>query len=121
MGAGKTIAGVILLAIGLPMVISGGAIVIDSFLNPSYNQPYSSNGMIWIIGVISFWIGMVPTIFGIRFVAQPGTIREIEDRIDILTKHSEENITKKHDFQKQLDAIRNDLEEEIKKQQIKLN
>ena len=117
-GAGNTIAGVILLAIGLSMVIIGGAAGIDPFLNRSSGQYNSFDTLTWIAAIIIFWIGMLPTIFGIRFIAQTNIIHEIDGRIDTLTKHIGEDIKEKHDFQKQLDTLRNDLEEEIKKHQL---
>ena len=70
MKIGKAIGGSILLAIGLLFVVGGGASVITSLC---LGQPYGScrsDFMMLIVGSIMFWIGIVPTIFGVRFVAK---------------------------------------------------
>gem|GEM_PF-676234 len=65
----QAVGGVILLAIGLLMVVGGGAAAIGSMcLGQSYGS-CQSNTFGWIIGVVIFWIGMIPTIFGVRGIA----------------------------------------------------
>ncbi len=70
MKKGQAVGGVILLAIGLMMVVGGGAAVLTSMC---LGQPYGScrSDFITLIGgSIVFWIGMVPTIFGVRVIAK---------------------------------------------------
>ncbi len=67
--AGKAFAGAILLAIGIGLV-SFGITAGSSFLfQPSYAMSGNSS-MLMIAGWFMFWIGIIPTIFGVRLIAK---------------------------------------------------
>lgn len=70
MRKGNAVFGVFLMAIGILMVVGGGAGAIDAMC---FGQAYgtcNSDGMAAIVGIIIFWIGMIPTIFGVRLIAK---------------------------------------------------
>ena len=69
---GVAIGGAILLAIGLVMVTSGAA---TGFAGMCWGIKLSgvrcySDGLMMMMGWAIFWIGLIPTIFGIRYVAK---------------------------------------------------
>ena len=68
---GRAIGGVILMAIGMVMVVAGGGMVIASLCigQPLYGS-CRGDMMAFIGGAIFFWIGMIPTIFGVRIIAR---------------------------------------------------
>ena len=68
------IGGAILLAIGLVMVTVGAATGFAgmcwfSAMSASGVRCYS-DGLVMMMGWAIFWIGLIPTIFGVRFVAK---------------------------------------------------
>jgi uncharacterized membrane protein len=67
MSYGKAFAGVILLTIGIILVSTGGAAGMSFLSTPPYSGNTSSNV---VGGWILFWIGVIPTIFGVRLVAK---------------------------------------------------
>lgn len=70
---GRAIGGVILMAIGIVMVVGGGAVVIASLCigqSSGYGGTCQSNIMAFIGGAVWFWIGMIPTVFGVRLIAK---------------------------------------------------
>ena len=68
---GVAIGGAILLAFGLVLVVSGAA---TGFAAMCWGPPTSvrchSDGLMMMMGWAIFWIGLIPTIFGVRFVAK---------------------------------------------------
>ena len=61
------------MAIGMVMVVAGGGMVIASLCigQPLYGDGACRiNGELVIGGVILFWIGMIPTVFGVRMIAK---------------------------------------------------
>jgi len=71
---GSAIAGAVLLAVGIAMV-SFGMIAGSSFLlNPGSSglgYGYASNdSMVMLMGWVIFWIGLIPTIVGVRWIAK---------------------------------------------------
>lgn len=71
MRKGNAIGGVILMAIGIIMVVGGGAGAIDSMcIGQGYGSTCRSDMMAFIGGIVVFWIGMIPTIFGVRLIAK---------------------------------------------------
>ena len=68
---GVAIGGAILLAFGLVLVVSGAA---TGFAAMCWGPPTSvrchSDGLMMMMGWAIFWIGLIPTIFGIRYVAK---------------------------------------------------
>ena len=70
MRKGNAIGGVILMAIGIIMVVGGGAGAIDSMCIGQAYGTCRSDMMALIGGVVIFWIGMIPTIFGVRLIAK---------------------------------------------------
>ena len=71
---GVAIGGAILLAIGLVMVTGGAATGFAgmcwfSAMSASGARCYS-DGLVMMMGWAIFWIGLIPTIFGVRFVAK---------------------------------------------------
>ena len=70
MRIGHAIGGVILLAIGLMFVVGGGASAIDSLCIGQSFGSCRSDTMTFIGASIVFWIGMIPSIFGVRLVAK---------------------------------------------------
>jgi len=97
LGAVATIGGVILLAIGLVMVAGGGGITILSLMSigGASGMMGSSSSSMWIWGSVLFWIGMAPTVIGIRLVARTGRVDNLEYDVDIIKKHLEEEIKRK--------------------------
>ena len=59
------------MAIGMVMVVAGGGMVIASLCigQPLYGS-CRGDMMAFIGGAIFFWIGMIPTIFGVRIIAR---------------------------------------------------
>jgi len=70
MNTWRAVGGVILLAIGLLMVVGGGASAIASMCvgQPLYGS-CRSDTFTWTFGVVIFWIGMIPSVYGIKYVA----------------------------------------------------
>ena len=68
---GIAIGGAILLAFGLVLVVSGSATGFAGmcFFKMSGVRCYS-DGLMMMMGWAIFWIGLIPTIFGIRYVAK---------------------------------------------------
>ena len=68
---GVAIGGAILLAFGLVLIVSGAA---TGFAAMCWGPPTSvrchSDGLMMMMGWTIFWIGLIPTIFGIRYVAK---------------------------------------------------
>ena len=68
---GVAIGGAILLAFGLVLIVSGAA---TGFAAMCWGPPTSvrchSDGLMMMMGWAIFWIGLIPTIFGIRYVAK---------------------------------------------------
>lgn len=91
MGAGATIGGVILLAIGLIMVAGGGGAFIMSMMNSGF----SSSSPAMIGGIVLFWIGMAPTVIGIRLIARSGRIEDLEDEVHNIKRYLDEEIKRK--------------------------
>jgi len=92
LGAGATIGGVILLAIGLMMVVGGGGAAIMSMTNSNMSSSMFPSGLTMTIGIVFFWIGMVPTIIGVRLIAGTGRIDDLEEDVNIIKKHLEGEI-----------------------------
>ena len=65
---GVAIAGAILMAIGLIMVVGGG-ITGTCWMTKTCPTGYGADLSIFISWAI-FWIGLIPTIFGVRYVAK---------------------------------------------------
>jgi len=91
MGAGTTIGGVILLAIGLIMVAGGGSMTLMEMMSSAFSS--SSSAMIG--GIILFWIGMAPTVIGIRLIARSGRIEDLEDEVHNIKRYLDEEIKRK--------------------------
>jgi hypothetical protein len=69
----NAVGGVVLMAIGIMMVVGGGASVLDQFCigqSTGYGGTCRSDMMGFIAGAVVFWIGMIPTIFGVRLIAK---------------------------------------------------
>ena len=65
------IGGAILLAFGLVLVVSGAATGFAAMCwGPSTSVRCHSDGLMMMMGWTIFWIGLIPTIFGVRFVAK---------------------------------------------------
>lgn len=70
---GDAIGGVFLMAIGIMLVVGGGGMVIVSLClgqSTGYGGTCRSDMMSFITGEVAFWIGMIPTIFGVRLIAK---------------------------------------------------
>ena len=68
---GVAIGGAILLAFGLVLVVSGAATGFAAMCwGPSTSVRCHSDGLMMMMGWTIFWIGLIPTIFGIRYIAK---------------------------------------------------
>ena len=71
MRLGVAIGGAILLAFGLVLVVSGAATGFAAMCwGSSTSVRCHSDGLMMMMGWTIFWIGLIPTIFGIRYVAK---------------------------------------------------
>lgn len=73
MRKGQAVGGVILMAIGMVMVVGGGGMVIASLCigqSTGYGGTCRSDMMAFIAGEVLFWVGMIPTVFGVRMIAR---------------------------------------------------
>ena len=55
------------------MVVGGGGMVIVSTCiaqSSGYGGTCSSDMMAFIMGEVLFWVGMIPTVFGVRMIAR---------------------------------------------------
>ncbi len=70
----NAVGGVILMAIGIMMVTGGAGMLISSLClgQSTYGMGGSCRGDMatGIAGIVIFWIGMIPTIFGVRTIAK---------------------------------------------------
>ena len=69
----NAVGGVILMAIGIMLVVGGGASVLDQFCigqSTGYGGTCRSDMMGFIAGAVIFWVGMIPTICGVRLIAK---------------------------------------------------
>ncbi len=68
---GRAVGGVILMAIGMVMVVAGG---IGTLASLCIGQPLygtcRGDVLSFIGSAVVFWIGMIPTIFGVRLIAK---------------------------------------------------
>jgi len=112
MGAAATIGGVILLAIGLVMVVGGGAAAIAAMcIGQSYGS-CNSDELTFIGGVIFFWIGMVPTVFGVRLIAKTPNIDKLQEDVDLIKKELNDQLSKQTLSKTEIHEIAKKHEEE---------
>ena len=66
---GVAIGGAILLAFGLVLVVSGAATGFAAMCWGPFSECHS-DGLMMMMGWTIFWIGLIPTIFGIRYIVK---------------------------------------------------
>lgn len=67
---GRAVGGVILMAIGMVMVVAGGIGTLASLCIGQSLYGCSGDFLTFIGSAVVFWIGMIPTISGVRLIAR---------------------------------------------------
>ena len=115
MGAAATIGGVILLAIGLMMVAGGGGMALMELTRGAF----SSSSTNFLLGIVLFWIGMVPTVFGVRLIARTKNLDKLQADVDLIKKELNDQLSKQTLSKTEIQEISEKYQEEISKSKDK--